>query len=292
VKSSAASPSPYTGQPPNHAVEIGLIQLAGYLTMGIPNNGKPPAFLRLGLTVTRSLVNGTPVYTLKSPGSTSQEAIIALHGGGYVNEISTIQWIGYAILARDTKATVVVPVYPLAPKGTAAVVVPQVAGIIAQAITDRGADNVSVLGDSAGGGLALAAVQELVRNGSATPSRMVLLSPWLDVTISDPESEEIHEPAISKAELRHDGLLWAGDLDANDPLVSPINGSLDGLPDTYVYAGSRDYLSPQTIRLSEKAPENFTFILRYGEIHDWASYFFLPTAIADRPAIKRQLLGS
>lgn len=282
--------SPYTGRPPNHALELGLIQLSSYLTIGIPRNGKPPRIATVGLSVTRSEVDGMAVYTLQRPGSVSSEEIIALHGGGYVNEISPVQWASYAILARDTGAVVVVPVYPIAPSGTANVVVPQIADIIGQAVISRGANNVSVLGDSAGGGLALAAVQELVRNGAAVPSRMVLLSPWLDVTISDPESEGINEPSTPKEELRKDGLLWAGDLDPNDPRVSPINGSLDGLPMTYVYSGSRDYLSPQALRLRSMAPPSFIFILRKGEIHDWAAYFFLPSAIADRPEIERELI--
>jgi acetyl esterase/lipase len=125
---------------------------------------------------------------------------------------------------------------------------------------------------------------------------MVLLAPWLDVTMSDPASETIPDPILNAADLRNDGILWAGDLDPADPLVSPINGDLSGLPTTYVYAGSLDLLSPQALRLQELAAAqgltNFTFIFRKGEIHDWVMYPFLPEAIADRPLIESQLLGT
>ena len=54
-------------------------------------------------------------------------------------------------MARNTGATVIVPIYPLAPQGTAATVVPAMADLISSQIDQHGAENVSVYGDSAGG---------------------------------------------------------------------------------------------------------------------------------------------
>jgi triacylglycerol lipase len=312
VAASVDTQSLYTGQPSFVArlVTLGLrlvtavlkpfgitsIESLAAIQVPIFTDGKPPFFLTTGLDVQRTEFDGMPVYTLRQPGSTSEKEIIALHGGAYVGQISIFHWWTYADIARDTGATVVVPIYPVAPAGTAAVVVPKTADLISQAIADRGADNVSVLGDSAGGGLALAAMQELVRRGSATPGRMVLLAPWLDATLSDPASQTIPDPLLDVASLRKDGLLWAGNLDPADPLVSPINGSLSGLPPTYIYSGSLDLLSPETLRLREAAIAqgltNFTFILRKGEIHDWPTFPFLTDAVDVRPAIESQLLGT
>jgi acetyl esterase/lipase len=301
--------TPYTGQPSLvEQVLVAGLQLAhvvlGFFGAGNPpqveipffNDGPPPFFATLGLNVQRTEFDGMPVYTLQQPGSTSDKVIVALHGGAYVGQINLFHWITYADMARDTGATVVVPIYPLAPDGTASVVVPETADLLSQLIDEHGAENVSVVGNSAGGGLALAAVQELVRRGAATPGRMVLLDPWLDVTVSDPASNTISDPILNAADLRNDGVLWAGDLSPTDPLVSPLNGSLAGLPPTYVYSGSMDLLSPQTLRLRDLASAqgltNFTFILRNGEIHDWPIFPFLPEAITDLPTIESQLLGT
>jgi triacylglycerol lipase len=312
--SSAApsTPSLYTGQP--SLVEqvvvaglrlvdtvlkpLGIQSILALTSLQVPifTDGIPPGFLTLGLNVQRSEFDGMPVYTFQAPGSTSQQDIVALHGGGYTGQISIFHWWTYADIARDTGATVIVPVYPVAPQGTAGVVVPETADLLSQLIAERGADNVSVLGDSAGGGLALAAVQELVRRGAATPGRMVLLAPWLDATVSDPASQTIADPLLDVADLQSDGRLWAGNLDPANPLVSPINGSLSGLPPTWVYSGSLDLLSPETLRLRDLAlaqgDTNFTFILRNGEIHDWDTFPFLPEAQADLPAIEGELLGT
>ena len=258
----------------------------------------PPWFTTLGLNVQRSEFEGTPVWTLQSPWSNSGKTVVAIHGGGYVYRPNIFHWLDYAAMARDTGATVVVPIYPLAPQGTAATVVPQTADLISYEIDQHGAENVSVYGDSAGGGLALAAVQELVRRGDPVPSHMVLISPWLDASMSDPASQTIDDPNLNYSETKGWGLLWAGDLDPADPRVSPLFGSLEGLPPTAVYSGSLDLLSPDTLRLRERAlaeGADITFVLRKGQPHVWPTAFTLlvPEALAVRPDIYQQLgIGS
>ena len=273
----------------------GLLALTG-IQSPIFTDGIPPWFLTLGLNVQQSEFDGMPVWTLQPP-SASGQYVVALHGGAYVAQVSLFHWWTYADMARDTGATIVVPLYALAPVGTAGTVVPQTADFISELIDEHGAPNVSVLGDSAGGGIALAAVQELVRRGDPTPRRMVLLSPWLDATVSDPASETIdpYDPSLDVPHLQQDGRLWAGDLDPTNPLVSPLFGSLAGLPPTAVFSGSLDLLTPETLDLQQRAADegitNFTFVLRNGLIHDWAIFPFIPEAITVRPEIYQALLG-
>jgi acetyl esterase/lipase len=296
ISTQQAAASPYTGRSPNRQLDALLLTI-WQISTKIPglNPATPPPMVTRNLAVDRSVVDGMPVYTLRPQASTSSREIVAIHGGAYVGQIGLINWITYSDIARDTGATVVVPVYPLAPDSTAVEVVPKIARLITQGISTRGADNVSVLGVSAGGGLALAAVQQLVLTGAATPRRMVLVAPWLDATVADPASLTIHDQLLTVSALRQDGLLWAGQLDPSDPRVSPINGSLHGLPTTYVWSGSADLLSPQTLRLRDitaaQGLTNFRFILRAGEVHGWVAFPFLPSAIRDRPELERQLVG-
>ena len=141
------------------------------------SSDSPPWFTTLGLNVQRSEFDGWAVYTLQ-PANPSGNYVVGIHGGSYVLQPTTlVHWPDYASMARDNGATVIVPIYPLAPQGTASTVVPQMADLISSEIVQHGAENVSVYGDSAGGGLALAAVQELVRRGDPVPSHMVLVSP-------------------------------------------------------------------------------------------------------------------
>lgn len=272
--------------------------ILAFTSLDIPifTDGVPPFFLTHGLHVQRSDFEGTPVWTLR-PASSTEKVIIGLHGGAYVAEASLFHWWTYTDMARDTGATVVVPLYPLLPEGNAAEVVPDTADFISAMISQHGAENVSVIGDSAGGGLALAATQELVRRGSPVPSRMVLLAPWLDATVSDPRSAAIDgdDPLLDVPSLQGDGREWAGSLGADHPYASPLNGSLDGLPPTTVFSGSLDLLTPDSLRLRQRTIDegltNFSFDFRNGMIHDWPIFAFLPDAIGVRPAINRALLG-
>jgi triacylglycerol lipase len=174
--------------------------------------------------------------------------------------------------------------------------VPVTADLIAALIAQHDAGNVSVLGDSAGGGLAVAAVRTLVERDSETPARMVLLAPWLDVTMSDPLSAAIRDPLLTVRSLRKFGSAWAGDLDPTDPIVSPLFGSLDGLPPTTVFSGSQDMLAADALRLRDRVIADgltdVTFVLRKGLVHDWPIFPFLPEAHSIRPQIYSALLGT
>ena len=256
----------------------------------------PPSFTVSGLDVRRNDFAGQPVYMIHSDSPTGKY-VVALHGGAYVVQPMINHWSAYAAIARRTHATVVVPVYPLAstPQGRAQTVIPDMADLISAQITAHGANNVSVYGDSAGGGMALSVAQLLVNRGEPTPSHMVLISPWLDITMSNPGIASINDPILRTASLRKAGQQWAGDLSLTDPLVSPINGSLAGLPPTAVYCGNLELLAADVLRLREQAlataASDFTFILRNGAIHDWAMGGALstPEAAAVQRDIYRQL---
>ncbi|WAJ43763.1 alpha/beta hydrolase fold domain-containing protein [Mycobacterium sp. Aquia_216] len=255
----------------------------------------PPRRTTRAVTVRHREFNGWDVCTLR-PESLSGQHVLAIHGGAFVCEATVLHWRDYAAIARQTSATVVVPAYPLAPHGTAGTVVPQMADLITWMIGEHGLDNVSVYGDSAGGGIALCAAQELVRRNATPPARMVLLSPLLDATLSNPDIQFVNDPVLSTDALKVNFALWAADLDLADPLVSPLHGSLSGLGATAVYAGSLDVLGPDAVALQAKSlatpGTKFSFDLRYGEMHDWAMTSWLPEARGVRSQIYHQLLGT
>ncbi|MBE8516667.1 alpha/beta hydrolase fold domain-containing protein [Amycolatopsis sp. H6(2020)] len=112
-------------------------------------------------------------------------------------------------------------------------------------------------GDSAGGGLALAVAQTLPAAGRPLPARLVLLSPWLDITMSNPQIRQVErrDPWLSSAGLIEAGQAWAGGDDPHDPRLSPINGPIAGLPPLDLYIGTADVFHPDTGRLREKAAQ-------------------------------------
>jgi triacylglycerol lipase len=261
------------------------------------SSDSPPWFTALGLNVQRSEFEGMPVWTLQSPGSTSEKTVVAVPGSAFILPPTIFHWLNYAAMARNTGATVIVPIYPLVPQGgTAGTVVPAMTELVSSQIDQHRAENVSVYGDSLGGAIALAAVQELVRRGDPVPSHMVLISPALDLTFSNPAIQFVDDPVFTGLFLSNvlkNAQLWAGDLDLTDPLVSSLFGSLAGLPPTALYFGSQEILAPDGLVLRDKAlatpGSDFTFILRNGELHIWAVNTILPETTAVLPDIYQQL---
>jgi triacylglycerol lipase len=242
--------------------------------LGIFIGNSPPKLLPLllGETVQHTTYNGMQVVQI-TPAHPSGNYVVAIHGGAFILPPSIFHWLDYTVMAYQTGATIEVPIYPLLQQGgTAGTVVPQMAGFINHEVSTLGPSHVSVIGDSAGGNLALAATEYMVQQGEAVPASMVLLSPWLDLTMSNPNIALVQDPLLPLGPAQVIGREWAGNLPVTDPMVSPLNGSLSGLPPTYVYSGNLDILSPDVLVLQHEAAiagAPINFVLGNGEIHDW-----------------------
>jgi acetyl esterase/lipase len=267
----------------------------------------PPPSTTTGLIVTERDYNGWTVWELASD-QPSGEFVVALHGGGFESEANIIHWSDYTSMVRDTGATVLVPIYPLAPPqgtGTATTLVPPMADYLSMLIDEHGVDNVSLYGDSAGGSLSLLAVQEMLRRcrsdvqcvpDEELPSRMVLVSPALHLTLGGPEVDAIDDPILPKR-APGEGPRFNGELDMDDPRVNPISSAdLTGLPPTTVYIGTLEKLYPGALAfrdklLSQDPDADFTVIIGDGQIHGWAlaGIFLNSQTPLWRPTVYRQL---
>jgi triacylglycerol lipase len=242
--------------------------------LGIGLSNTPPRLLPLllGETVQHNTYNGMSVVQI-TPAHPNGNYVVAIHGGAFIFGPSIFHWLDYTVMAYQTGATIEVPIYPLLQQGgTAGTVVPNIAGLISSEIAANGASHVSVTGDSAGGNLALAAAEYMVAHGDPVPSSMVLLSPWLDVTFSNPNIAFVQDPLLPVGPGQLIGKEWAGGLSVTNPEVSPLYGSLSGLPPTYVYSGNLDSLSPDVLVLQHNAAlagAPINFVLANGQIHDW-----------------------
>lgn len=218
-----------------------------------------------GLDVTRTVVAGTVVWVLRPHRAGPQGALLYLHGGGYIEGVSVGTWMLAARFARRTQAEVWVPAYRLAPRQTADTTVPTITAIYRHLTRKWPSDKVTVAGDSAGGGLALAAMQHVVATGVPAPRLLGLFAPWVDVTMTGPgEHDSRNDPMLDRSRLIESGRAYAGTLPAEDPRVSPLHGALTGLPDTWIITGTDDILVHQSRRLRD-ALETAQVPVRYLE---------------------------
>lgn len=220
-----------------------------------PEPYAPPKKLHRNVDVSVRHLGAWPVYTVTPRTGAITRRALFTHGGAWVYEISPFHWNLVAELAASTGTEVTVPIYPLAPRGTASAVVPVIADLADELVADVGADNVSLIGDSAGGNITLAAAMLSRERGLQSPARLVLISPVLDLSFDDPRISEIEpdDPWLSAAGTRAAGNMWRGTLPVTDPLVSPGFGTLSGLGRITLFSGTRDITNADAHRLVEMA---------------------------------------
>ncbi|OYN76505.1 alpha/beta hydrolase fold domain-containing protein [Mycolicibacterium sphagni] len=214
----------------------------------------PPRRLRDDVDVT-VVHDSWPVYTVSPAGHRARHRAVYVHGGGWVNEIEPAHWRFVAGLVAETQTSVRVPIYPLVPWGTAADVVPRVADLITADIAEAGAGNTFVLGDSAGAQIALSSLICLRDNSSEQPRRAFLIAPVLDATMTNPAIAAVEptDPWLSPAGVHVYAQHWRGQLELDDPMVSPLAATLEGLTALTIFSGTRDILNPDARLLAGKA---------------------------------------
>ena len=164
--------------------------------------------------------HGMQVFTLNGEGN--GPVALYLHGGAYVNGFNAHQWQFMDRLARETDCIVVAPAYHLAPFADYARAYRDLTALY-RALKEKAPDRRLILmGDSAGGGLALGLAEYLVGAGEALPERLILFSPWVDVSMENPDIAGYVsvEPMLHLELGKVHGKFWAGDADTRFWMVS------------------------------------------------------------------------
>lgn len=246
-----------------------------YLRSGIaPPPAKPSKKIQSLIHVEQSTVMGQAVYTMYPKAGKSKVHVLYLHGGAYVFGIQSYHFNLVTRLILATGCTVTVPDYPLAPKHSYKDAYDMVTPIAEDIVKQAGSDSFVLMGDSSGGGLALGLAQHLRDLTIPQPKDIILLSPWLDVTMENPEILAIDkfDPILGINGLILAGKAYAGDQDTKHPLVSPIYGNLDNLAKITLFISTNDLLYADAKKFKSIMDEKelpLRFEVFEGLFHDW-----------------------
>ena len=224
--------------------------------------------------VTKRDFRGHLVWTIAPKQNGRREHVIYLHGGGYVNSFASQQWNFMTRLIDALGCSVTAPNYPHAPEFYVHDVFDFLLPLYDEVVRREGSMNVTVMGDSSGGGISLALAQLLRETGREQPANVILLSPWLDASLSNPEISAYDkiDPFLGREGLKYAGAVYARDVDPTDFLVSPVYGSLKDLAPISLFIGTLDMLEPDCRKLRARA-EAEGVKLAYHEyeamLHDW-----------------------
>jgi acetyl esterase/lipase len=229
------------------------------------------------------LPGGLPGRMVAEPG---QPLLLWLHGGAFIVGSSASHW-GMAAEALPPDVGLMLPDYALAPEQPFPAAVDQIIALLA-ALERAGfpAHHLAIGGDSAGGNLAVAAIQARLAAGHPAPAACWLISPYLDLTNgSDSIAARRHRDRFVNPD---DGTnrRYAGTAPLDDPRLSPLFGPVAGFPETLVQVGSEEVLADDARRFARRlwdAGRPCAFQEWEGMMHVWP--LFAPRLAEGRAAL-------
>lgn len=223
--------------------------------------------------IKENIIDDRKIYEIENKTDVNKEAtIVYLHGGAYIGGITRRHLnILYKFLS-DTRMKIVLPDYPLAPRHTFNDVFTFLEKVCEEYKNEK---NLIFMGDSAGGALALAMAQKLGGENKRQPKKMILISPWLDITLKNEKIPEIEktDKVLNRTVLKFAADKYCGELDQENYLVSPINGPLDRIDNIVLFTGTKDILNPDAHLFKEKIEKleniKFKFFEKENVGHNW-----------------------
>jgi monoterpene epsilon-lactone hydrolase len=207
------------------------------------------------ILIEETSVAGCAADWVTAPNSSADRAILYLHGGGYMIGDNVAYREFASRLARATSSRVCVLDYRLGPEHACPAALEDTVTAFQQLLSS-GYDpaNLVIAGDSAGGGLAIAALMDLRDGASSLPGCAIAFSPWTDLemtgeSIDDPAS---NDPFVAKEALVAMANAYAPD-EPGSQAASPLNGDCVGLPPIHIETGTREILLSDSRRFVEKA---------------------------------------
>jgi acetyl esterase/lipase len=209
--------------------------------------------LRKRRNVSRFNVSSTVVTNIQQPNPTGK-LVIFVHGGAFVAGPTLYHWQAVQALSESTQHDVWMCDYPKAPACKIAEISHNIDGVYAAALEKYAAKDITLIGDSVGGTLVLALVQRIVQQGAAVPRQLILISPVLDATFSNPQIAAIDktDPILSRAGVRSAKEMCAGDVALDNPMISPIYGAFEQFPRTVLFLAENDITYPDQLLAVEK----------------------------------------
>ncbi len=199
---------------------------------------------------------GVPAEWVSAPGASADRAVLYLHGGGY-NAGSPASHRELARrLSGAARARVLVLDYRLAPEHPFPAAVDDATAAYRWLLT-QGVDpeRTAIGGDSAGGGLTVAAMVALRDAGDPLPAAGACLSPWVDMEASGESmtTRAKRDPMVGRDGLLDSAAAYLAGADTRTPLAAPIYADLRGLPPLLIQVGTSETLYDDSTRLDERA---------------------------------------
>ncbi|MGH7365332.1 MAG: alpha/beta hydrolase [Candidatus Rokuibacteriota bacterium] len=230
--------------------------------------------------VERVSAPAAPAEWLRPPSAVPGRVVLYLHGGGYVIGSPRSHRHLAAAIGSAAGAAALLLDYRLAPEHPYPAAVDDATAayrwLLDQAIAP---ERIVVAGDSAGGGLTVAALLALREARVPLPAGGVCISPWVDLTCSGESyrTKAVVDPIVRRAGVEEMARAYLGATPPRSPLASPLFADLRGLPPLLIHVGGDEVLLDDAVQLAERAKAagvEATIEVYDRMIHVW--HWFLP----------------
>jgi acetyl esterase/lipase len=212
--------------------------------------------------------------------SMGKRAILYVHGGGFYSGSLDTHRASAASFAKAASADVLLIDYRLTPEYPYPAQIDDTLTAYLW-LLDAGYENsnIVVLGDSAGGNLAIEAMLRQIRLRGPTPAAVIAISPITDLaaTGASIEANAANDPFGNALQIEAARKAYLGDRLPMDPKVSPLYADMKGFPPLLMQVGSREISLDDTLRLADRAREagvDVTTEVLPGMVHQWQLFPF------------------
>lgn len=261
------------------AVKITGKRMLDYAFSFKRNDFKVPMLITKKYKVKKQQILNNEIATIIPISLKSEHHIVYFHGGAYIAQGSIVHWLFINEIVKSIGCKVTYIDYPLAPESNYKNTFEMVNETYKELLIVYSSDKFIFAGDSAGGGLALAYAQNVAKeNKLKNPEGLILLSPWLDLTMKNRSilKYESKDTILSSELLLKAAEKYAAGDDLESKLLSPIYGSLKGLGRMLMMVGTSEIMYPDCellFKKAEKTEAKMKFSIYKGMPHIWIMLF-------------------
>lgn len=194
------------------------------------------------VTIEQTLVNGVSSYRFTPENAIADKIIIYLHGGVYA--LGSVRSHGSLVshIANKLKTTILFLDYALAPERPYPAANNDVFTVYIALLKDHPDDKIGFIGDSAGGGLVVSTVSEILKQRLPLPYAVVMISPWIDLKCDNPsyESNKAKDPILNRDILSGAAKDYLAG--SSIGMVNPADAALNAFPPVLIAIGTNEVL--------------------------------------------------
>ncbi len=208
-----------------------------------------------GVDYIETEAGGVPAMWATPKGCANDRVLLCSHGGGYVGGSMYSHRKMFAHVAKAVGCRALIVHYGRAPENQHPGPVDHMAAAYGW-LLDQGieAKHIALIGDSAGGGLAVTTILRIRMQGLPLPAATMPLSPWLDMEATGPsfQTNKQNDVLVMDGMIQQMAATFLGEGgNRKDPLANPLYGDLRGFPPVYIQVGGYETLLSDSQALAE-----------------------------------------